>query len=113
MDPGLAGKKVVVQGLGNVGYYAAKFFQEAGAILIGLAEYEGAIRNDNGLDLEKVFQHRKETGSILNFPGATNITDSKKALEIPCDILIPAALENVITAENAPRIQAKIVAEGA
>jgi glutamate dehydrogenase (NAD(P)+) len=113
IDPGIAGKKVVIQGLGNVGYYAAKFFQEAGAILVGLAEFEGAIQNDNGLDLEKVVQHRKETGSILNFPGATNITDSKKALELPCDILIPAALENVITAENAPRIQARIIAEGA
>ncbi|HSE40096.1 MAG TPA: Glu/Leu/Phe/Val dehydrogenase [Acidobacteriota bacterium] len=113
MDPGLAGKKVIVQGLGNVGYFASKFFQEGGAILVGLAEYEGAIYNEKGLDLEKVVQHRKNTGSILNFPGATNIPNSKEALELPCDILIPAALENVITAENAPRIQAKIIAEGA
>lgn len=113
LEPGLAGKKVIVQGLGNVGYYAAKFFQEAGAILVGLAEYEGAIYNEKGLDLEKVVQHRKSTGSILNYPGATNIPHSKRALEFPCDILIPAALENVITRENAPRIQARIVAEGA
>jgi glutamate dehydrogenase (NAD(P)+) len=113
IQPGLAGKKVVVQGLGNVGYYCAKFFSEAGAILVGLAEYEGAIFDEKGLDLEKVVEHRKSSGSILNYPGATNIPDSKKALELPCDILIPAALENVITAENAPRIQARIVAEGA
>lgn len=113
LDPGLAGKKVIVQGLGNVGYYAAKFFQEAGAILVSLAEYEGAIFNEQGLDLETVVQHRKSTGSILNYPGAKNIPDSRKALELPCDILIPAALENVITGENAPRIQARIVAEGA
>jgi glutamate dehydrogenase (NAD(P)+) len=113
LEPGLAGKKVIVQGLGNVGYYTAKFFQDAGAVLVGLAEYEGAIFNEQGLDLEKVIQHRKSTGSILNYPGATNIPDSKKALELPCDILIPAALENVITEENAPRIQARILAEGA
>ena len=113
LQPGISGKKVIVQGLGNVGYYSAKFFQEAGAILVGLAEYEGAIYNEKGLDLEKVVKHRKETKSILNYPGATNITPSPKALELPCDILIPAALEDQITAENAPRIQAKIIAEGA
>jgi len=113
IQPGLAGKKVIVQGLGNVGYYTSKFFQEAGAILVGLAEYEGAIYSEKGLDLERVFQHRKDTGSILNYPGATNILESDKALEMPCDILIPAALENVITAENAGRIQAKIISEGA
>jgi len=110
---GLEGKRIIVQGLGNVGYYAAKFFQEAGAILVGLAEYEGAIYDKKGLDLDKVFNHRRETRSILNYPGATNILETKKALELPCDILVPAALENQITAENAPRIQAKIIAEGA
>jgi len=113
LNPGLEGKRVIVQGLGNVGYYAAKFFQEAGAILVGLSEYEGAIYDERGLDLDKVFRHRRETGSILNYPGATNIQESIKALEMPCDILIPAALENVITAENAARVQAKIIAEGA
>jgi glutamate dehydrogenase (NAD(P)+) len=113
LEPGLAGKRVIVQGLGNVGYYCAKFFQEAGAILVGLAEYEGAIYNEKGLELEKVILHRQETKSILNFPEATNITDSKKALEMPCDILIPAALENQITPENASRLQTRIVAEAA
>lgn len=113
LAPGLNGKRLVVQGLGNVGYYAAKFFQEAGASLIALAEYEGAIYNEKGLDLEKVMQHRRETGTILNFPGATNIVETKQALELPCDILIPAALENQITRDNAGHIQAKIIAEGA
>ncbi|MCI0417036.1 Glu/Leu/Phe/Val dehydrogenase [bacterium] len=113
LEPGLKGKRLIVQGLGNVGYYAAKFFQEAGAKLIALAEYEGAIYDEKGLDLEKVIQHRRETGSILNFPGATNIVETKQALELPCDILIPAALENQITHANAGRIQAKIIAEGA
>ncbi len=110
---GIEGKRVIVQGLGNVGYWAAHFFQKAGAKVIGLAEYEGAVYNEKGLDVEAVFQHRKSTGSILDFPGATSIKNSKEALEMDCDILIPAALENVIDGENAPRIKAKIIGEGA
>ena len=110
---GIEGKRVIVQGLGNVGYWAAHFFQKAGAKVIGLAEYEGAVYNEKGLDVETVFQHRKSTGSILDFPGATSIKNSKEALEMDCDILIPAALENVIDGENAPRIKAKIIGEGA
>jgi glutamate dehydrogenase (NAD(P)+) len=110
---GIVGKTVVVQGLGNVGYHSAKFFREAGAIVVALAEYEGAIYNANGLNEEDVFQHRKATGSILNFPGATNFEKNTDALELECDILIPAALENVINAENAPRIKAKIIGEAA
>ncbi|UAY52538.1 Glu/Leu/Phe/Val family dehydrogenase [Ferruginibacter albus] len=110
---GIEGKKVVVQGLGNVGYHTAKFFREHDAKVIALAEYEGAIYNADGLNEEDVFQHRNKTKSILNFPGATNITNTADALELECDILIPAALENVINAENAPRIKAKIVGEAA
>jgi glutamate dehydrogenase (NAD(P)+) len=113
LETGLAGKRIIVQGLGNVGYHSAKFFQEGGALVVGLAEYEGSIYNENGLDIEAVFQHRKKTGSILNFPGATNFNKNTDALEAPCDILIPAALENVINAENADRVQAKIVGEAA
>jgi glutamate dehydrogenase (NAD(P)+) len=110
---GVEGKKVVVQGLGNVGYHSTKFFREHGAIIVGLAEYEGAIYNPAGLNEEAVFQHRKTTGSILNFPGATNLAKNTDALELECDILIPAALENVINGENAPRVKAKIIAEAA
>lgn len=113
LSTGVAGKKVVVQGLGNVGYHAAKFFYEAGAILVGLAEYEGGIYSEKGLNLEDVMAHRKSTGSILGFPGATDIKNSLDTLEVDCDILIPAALEAVITADNAPRIKAKIIGEGA
>jgi glutamate dehydrogenase (NAD(P)+) len=113
LAPGIEGKRIVVQGLGNVGYYAAKFLSEAGAIIVGLAEYEGAISNPKGLDLEKVMAHRKETKSILNFPGAQNLSRSVDALELDCDILVPAALENQITGENAPRIKARIISEGA
>jgi len=110
---GVQDKKVIVQGLGNVGYYTTKFFREGGAKVIAIAEYEGAILNADGLNEEDVFQHRKKTGSILNFPGATNIANSADTLEMECDILIPAALENVIDKNNAPRIKAKIIGEAA
>ena len=113
MKTGVKGKTVVVQGLGNVGYHAAKFFQEAGAVIVGLAEFEGAIYKKEGLDVDKVVEHRKQSGSILNFAGSTNIARTEEALELECDILVPAALENVINGENAPRVKAKIIGEAA
>jgi glutamate dehydrogenase (NAD(P)+) len=113
LSTGLAGKRVVVQGLGNVGYNTAKFLAEEGAVLVGLVEYEGAIHNPAGLDLAKVVAHREETKSILNFPGATNLPNRMDGLELECDILVPAALESQITIENAARIQARIIVEGA
>jgi glutamate dehydrogenase (NAD(P)+) len=114
LEPGLAGKRVVVQGLGNVGYHAAQFAQvEGGAVIVGIAELEGAIHDPDGLDVDAVLRHRRETGSILDFPGARNLATSAEALELECDVLIPAALERQVTAENAPRIRARIVAEGA
>jgi glutamate dehydrogenase (NAD(P)+) len=113
LPTGLQGKRIVVQGLGNVGYHAAKYFQDAGAKITALAEYEGAIYNEAGLDVHAVFEHRKTSGSILNFPGAQNFAKNTDALEFDCDILIPAALENVINGDNAPRVVAKIIGEGA
>lgn len=113
LTTGVEGKKIIVQGLGNVGYHSAKFLEEAGAIIVGIAEMEGAIYNEKGLDVEAVFQQRKETRSLLNFPGAKNIQVADHVLEMPCDILIPAALENQIHEGNAPRIQARIIAEAA
>ncbi len=113
LERGIEGKRFVVQGLGNVGYHAAKFCQEGGAILVGVTEYEGAIHDPDGIDLESLMRHRKETGSILNFGKARNLDRREDGLEIDCDILIPAALENQITAENAPRIKARIIGEGA
>ena len=113
LSPGIAGKRVVIQGLGNVGYFAAKFFQEAGAVLVGLAESEGAIANPKGLDLEQVMAWRRERRTLFDAPGATNLPRREDALELDCDILIPAALERQITAENAPRVKARIVVEAA
>lgn len=110
---GLAGKRVVVQGLGNVGYHAASFLEEAGAVLVGVVEYEGAIHNPKGLELAKVWAHRQETGSMLGLAGAVTLPSREAGLEIDCDILVPAALENQITRENAGRIKARIVVEGA
>ncbi|MCM3878581.1 MAG: Glu/Leu/Phe/Val dehydrogenase [Vicinamibacterales bacterium] len=113
LSVGLEGKRLVVQGLGNVGYHVAKFCREHGAILVAIAEREGAIHNPKGLSEDEVFQFRKRTGSLLGFPGATDILKSPDALELDCDVLVPAALESVLTGENAPRIKAKIVLEGA
>ena len=113
LECGLDGKTAVIQGLGNVGYHVSRFLQEAGTRLVGLAEYEGAIANPEGLDLEKVLAHRSETGSILDFPGAKNLKQSSRALELECDILVPAALEHQIHEGNVDRIRAKIIAEAA
>lgn len=113
LEPGIKGKRIILQGLGNVGFYAAKFCSSGGGVIVGIAEREGGIYNSNGLDVEAVWKHRKESGSILNYPGAKNIENSQEVLEMDCDVLIPAALENQITQDNAPRIRAKIVAEGA
>ncbi|WP_315824817.1 glutamate dehydrogenase [Paraflavitalea speifideaquila] len=113
MSVGVEGKRVVVQGLGNVGYHSAKFFQEAGAKIVGLAEFEGSIWNNDGLDVDAVFEHRKKTGSILNFKDGTNFAKNTDALEMECDVLIPAALENVINGTNAPNVKAKIIGEAA
>lgn len=110
---GLEGKRVIVQGLGNVGYWAARFLQEAGAFVVAVAEYNGAVANDKGLDIVALDKWRKEKGTLLGFAGATDIPNAMSALELPCDILVPAALEHQLTAENAPRIQAKIIAEAA
>ncbi|NND71181.1 MAG: Glu/Leu/Phe/Val dehydrogenase [Rhodothermales bacterium] len=113
LTPGLKGKTVIIQGLGNVGYFAAKFLEEGGCTIVGIGEYEGAIYSKDGFKLEDVVNHRKETGSIMGFPGAENIESSKDILEYQCDILVPAALEGQITEHNADRVKAKIIAEGA
>ena len=113
LSRGLEGKRVIVQGLGNVGYHTAKFCQEAGCLIVGLSEREGGIYRAEGLDVDAVVQFQKETKSIVNFPGARNVAPTNVTLELDCDILIPAALEGQLTRENAPKLRAKIVAEAA
>ncbi|GAB4320631.1 MAG: Glu/Leu/Phe/Val dehydrogenase [Dehalococcoidia bacterium] len=109
---GLDGKRIIVQGLGKVGYHAARCLQDAGAIIAGIAEIEGGIWSKDGIDVTRLLEYRRETGSVFGFPGSEPMP-SQAALERECDILVPAALENQITRENAPRIRAKIVAEAA
>ena len=110
----LEGKKIIVQGLGNVGYHAAKFLEEEdGAKIIGIIERSGAIIDDSGLSTEDVYQYKLEHGEINGFPSGSFIEDGNLVLESPCDILIPAAMEGVITKLNADRIQAQVIAEAA
>lgn len=114
LDGDLTGKRVIVQGLGNVGYFAAHFLQtEDGALITGIIERDGAIFNDAGLDIDKVHAHMAESGGVKGFPDATYEPDGAKVLEYDCDILIPAALEGVIHTGNAKHIQANLIAEAA
>ena len=116
LTKGIKGKTIVIQGLGNVGSHTAIISQdEGGAIIVGVSEVEGAIYKKDGIDIHELLKFRKDTGSILNFPGATNFSkeDRTKVMEFDCDILIPAALENQITVENAHNIKAKIIGEAA
>ncbi|MGB5296296.1 MAG: Glu/Leu/Phe/Val dehydrogenase [Thermoanaerobaculia bacterium] len=114
LDEGLAGKRVVVQGLGNVGYHAGKFLQEEdGCKIVAIIERDGALRSPNGLPVEEVRQYITANGGVKGFAGAEYLEDGPKALEDECDILVPAALEGQITGENASRIEAKLIAEAA
>lgn len=113
LEPGLKGKTFVIQGLGNVGYHAAKYMCEGGAKMIGVAEIEGSIYDPNGINLEELIAHREETGSIIGFGSSEELESNTSVLESECDILIPAALENQLNEKNAPRIKAKIIAEAA
>ena len=110
----LDGKRVVVQGLGNVGYHAAKFLQEEdGARITGIIERDGALVSDGGLDVEAVRNWIAEYGGITGYPGATFVADGAAVLEQECDILIPAALEGVINLENAANVKAPLIIEAA
>ena len=110
----LDGKSIIVQGLGNVGYHAAKFLsEEDGARITGVIERDGAVRNSDGLDIEALKLWVAENGGVKDFPGASYISDGASVLEANCDILIPAALEGVIHRENAGGIQARLIVEAA
>ncbi|MDR9388086.1 MAG: Glu/Leu/Phe/Val dehydrogenase [Balneolaceae bacterium] len=113
LETGVEGKTFIVQGLGNVGYHASKYMTESGALLVGVAEREGSIYKKDGIDLESLMAYRNETGSIMDFEGATNLPDKSTVLTEPADILIPAALENQINEENAKDVKVKVLAEAA
>jgi len=108
----LEGARVVVQGFGNAGSFSAKLMAELGAIVVGLSDTQGGIHNPKGLDPNKVDAFKRETGSVVGFPGAEKVSNSE-LIELDCDILIPAAIENQIGEHNAPRIRAKLIAEAA
>lgn len=113
LSTGLKGKTVIVQGLGNVGYYSAKYISEAGAKVIGVAEWNGGIWDENGINIEDLKAYQIKNKGFKGYPKGKFVKDSKDLLTHPCDILIPAALENQITKDNADKIQAKIIGEAA
>jgi len=104
--------RVVIQGFGNVGGTAARYFHEAGIKVVGLSDVKGAIYNPNGIDVHRVREHVTKNRFLAGFPGAESI-DAKDLLTLPCEVLVPAAVENQITEQNAARIQAKLIIEGA
>ncbi len=108
----LAGARVAVQGFGNVGSTAAQTLRAEGCRIVAVSDSRGGIHDDRGLDPEEVLQHKQQTGSVAGYPGADAVTN-EELLELPCDILVPAAVEAQITGDNAPRIKARIVVEGA
>jgi len=109
----LQGKKYIVQGFGNVGYWAAHFLEKDGAILVGVQDASGSIQNKKGISVEDLFNYMQiNDGSIAGFPKANNI-EKETFFSLECDICIPAALGNQITKENASNIKAKLIAEGA
>jgi glutamate dehydrogenase (NAD(P)+) len=116
ISKGVAGKRVILQGFGNVGYYSAHFFERAGAKVTGVIEYNGAVFNEKGLDVEALKKHHADKGTLLGFKGASKelpAADATKMLGYECDVLVPAALECQINKANAPDIKAKLVVEGA
>jgi glutamate dehydrogenase (NAD(P)+) len=117
ISTGLAGKSVVIQGYGNVGWHAAHIMsKEGGARITAIGEWNGWLENEKGIDLAALEAYRKEKKTMLGFPGAKSHEGQDKAagvLEVACDVLVPAALENQLTLENASRIRAKIIAEAA
>jgi glutamate dehydrogenase (NAD(P)+) len=111
---GLEGKRVAIQGFGNVGYHVAKFLsEEDGCKVIAIGDVNGGVMSPDGLNVEALAAHRTKTGTIIGFPGATTLPGPRDVLEIECDILVPAALENQITLDNVDRVRTRLVAEAA
>jgi len=109
---GYEGKTIIVQGFGNVGYFASKFMTEQGAKLIGVVDVEGSIYNPDGIDPDKLLEFRRNKGTLLDFPGSESYRDDS-AFYKPCDFAIPAAVEKSINKLNAGKLQCKVLAEAA
>ncbi len=112
LNMNVEGCRVIVQGFGNVGSNAARLMHEAGYKIIGIAEFDGGLYNPNGIDIHQLLEYRSRNNTILGFSGAEAMP-SDEVIESECEILIPAAMENVITSRNADRIKARVVVEGA
>ncbi|MCF6192647.1 MAG: Glu/Leu/Phe/Val dehydrogenase, partial [Candidatus Hydrothermae bacterium] len=112
VGPNINDAKVSIQGFGNAGSIAARLFHEAGATIVAVSDSRGGVYNPKGLDVQQLLKVKRETGSVVNYPDGDKM-GSADVLEVPCDILIPAALEDQITEENADRIQARMVVEAA
>jgi len=113
LKTGLKGKRVIVQGLGNVGYHSALYLREEGAKVIAIAEYNGGIYDEDGIDIDRIKKYQNENGGFKGYDKGEFIENAKVLLTYDCDILVPAALENQITSENAADIKAKIIGEAA
>ncbi|HYO82791.1 MAG TPA: Glu/Leu/Phe/Val dehydrogenase [Bryobacteraceae bacterium] len=112
LGKGPSDTSVVIQGFGNVGGMAARLMAREGFRIIAIVEWDGAVYNKNGLDIDALMKHRKESGSVLDFEDGENI-DRDEAMFLPCDVLLPAAKENVVTSQNADRLRCRILCEGA
>ena len=108
----IQGKRVVIQGFGNVGYWAAKLISDDGYLIIGVSGVDGGVYNPKGLDIDNLAEHQRVTGGVAGFTEAKTITN-QELLELECDILIPAAIDNVITEDNASVIKAPLILEAA
>ncbi len=109
---GIEGRSVIIQGFGNLGSFAAKYLSELGAKIVGISDSKGGVLNYDGIDVNKALEVKHRTGSVIDYPEGKKVTNDE-LLVSQCDILVPAALENVIHKYNAPKIQAKLIVEGA
>jgi glutamate dehydrogenase (NAD(P)+) len=114
LSGGLEGKRVSVQGFGNVGYHVARILhEEDGAKIVAVGEWDGTVYNPKGIDVAALQKHREKTGSVRKFKGAKTLAKSTDCLEVECDVLIPAALENQITLGNVAKLRCRVIAEAA
>ena len=109
---GLAGTRVAVQGFGNVGSWAARLLHENGCRVVAVSDVKGGVYRPGGLDIPKLLEYDKANQTVVGFPGGDSITNAE-LLELECDLLVPAAIDKVITAKNSPQVKAKVILEAA